>query len=147
MNKADSAANNIAERRLNCAQSVLTAFNGELGLDNALARKIALGFGGGMGHTGKSCGAVTGALMVIGLKYGDQKPENAQEVKDKVYALVKEFSRRFSENHGSTECSQLLGCDLSIPENLAAAREKGLFTTLCPKFVRDAVNILESMEK
>jgi|WetSurMetagenome_2_1015567.scaffolds.fasta_scaffold687410_1 C_GCAxxG_C_C family probable redox protein len=147
MNRADSAAENIAGKKLNCSQSVLNAFCPELGLDAKLARKIALGFGGGMGHTGKTCGAVTGACMVIGLKYGDQKPENAQAVKDKVYELVVELNRRFSLIHGSTECGKLLGYDLSTAEGLAAAREKGVFTTLCPQFVRDAVTILESMEK
>ena len=145
MTRADSAAENIATSKMNCSQSVLTAFAEELGLSPLLARKLAIGFGGGMGRTGKTCGAVTGAYMVLGLKQ-DLKPENAQQVKERVYAMVNEFNRKFSEINGSTTCKDLLGCDLSTPEGSAKAKEKGLFTSLCPKFVRDAVEILERME-
>jgi C_GCAxxG_C_C family probable redox protein len=145
VSRADGAAAKIAGRTMNCSQSVLTAYCEELGLDTRLARKIALGFGGGMGHTGKTCGAVTGAFMVIGLKQADLNPENAQQIKEKAYEMVKEFSRRFTEIHGSTACNELLGYDLGTAEGLAAAREKNLFATLCPKFVHDAVEILEKL--
>ncbi|MBN1188363.1 MAG: C_GCAxxG_C_C family protein [Dehalococcoidales bacterium] len=146
MNRADSAAENIAAGRMNCAQSVLTAFSGELGMDKEQALKIALGFGGGMGRTGKTCGAVTGAYMVIGLKQEKQNVENAREVKDRVYALVRDFNHRFMAVRGSTDCKDLLGCDLSTPEGQAASKEKGFSFTLCPGFVRDAVKILEEMD-
>jgi C_GCAxxG_C_C family probable redox protein len=145
MSRADLAASNIASRKMNCSQCVLTAFCEELGLETGLARKIAMGFGGGMGRSGKTCGAVTGAFMVIGLKQ-DLTAENAQQTKDKVYALVREFSQRFTEINGTTTCKELLGCDLSTAEGVAAANEKSLFTTLCPKFVHDAVEVLEKMD-
>jgi C_GCAxxG_C_C family probable redox protein len=144
MKRSDSAAANISAGRMNCAQAVLTAYCEELGLGIALARKIALGFGGGMGRTGKTCGAVSGAYMVIGLKQ-NITPENASQVKDKTYALVREFNRRFTELHGSTSCKDLLGCDLGTPEGVAIAAEKKFFTTLCPQFVHDAVEMLEEM--
>jgi C_GCAxxG_C_C family probable redox protein len=146
MSRADSAAANIAAGKMNCSQSVLTAFCQELGLETGLARKLSLGFGGGMGRTGKTCGAVTGAYMVIGLKQAETKLENAQQVKERVYALVREFNRRFIEINGFTACKDLLGCDLSTPEGSAAAKEKSLFNTLCPKFVHDAVEIVEGMD-
>lgn len=144
MSRADTAAQNIASGKMNCAQSVLTAFCEEFGLNSKQAIKIAMGFGGGMGRTGRTCGAVTGAYMVIGMTagLGSEKP---QESKENVYRLVREFDRKFCEKNGSTLCIDLLGCDLSTPEGLAAAREKGLFTTLCPKFVKDAVEILDQM--
>jgi C_GCAxxG_C_C family probable redox protein len=129
---------------MNCSQAVLTAFCEEFGLSAALARRLALGFGGGMGRCGKTCGAVTGAFMVLGLKH-ELNAENGQQVKEKVYALVKDFSRRFCEINGSTTCKDILGCDLNTPEGVAFAKEKSLFTTLCPKFVHDAVEILEGM--
>jgi C_GCAxxG_C_C family probable redox protein len=144
MNRSETASQNIASGKMNCSQAVLTAFCEEYGLSPALARQLALGFGGGMGRTGKTCGAVTGAYMVIGLKH-ELNAQNGQQVKERVYALVNEFTRRFTQVNGSIVCKELLGYDLSTPEGSAAAKEKGLFTTLCPKFVKDAVEILEGM--
>ena len=144
MSRSETAFQNIASGKMNCSQAVLTAFCEEYGLSAVLARQLALGFGGGMGRTGKTCGAVTGAYMVIGLKH-ELNSQNGQQVKEKVYALVNEFNRRFCKVNGSIVCKDLLGCDLSTPGGSAAAKEKGLFTTLCPKFVKDAVEILEGM--
>ncbi len=144
MNRAESAEANIATRKMNCAQSVLTAFSEELGIKKELATKLAMGFGGGMGRTGRTCGAVTGAYMVLGLKYKYQA-EKPQENKDRVYQLIREFDEKFTRIYGSTACKELLGCDLNTPEGSAAANERGLFTTLCPKFVKGAVEIVERM--
>jgi C_GCAxxG_C_C family probable redox protein len=144
MTRGESAHANMAARKMNCAQCVLTAFSSELGLDRMQALKLAMGFGGGIGHTGQTCGAVSGAIMVIGLKQ-DLSSTNAQEVKDKTYALIKDFTGEFIKHNGSTNCTELLGYDLSKPEQLAAAREKGIFTTYCPQFVKSAVEIVEGM--
>jgi C_GCAxxG_C_C family probable redox protein len=144
MTRADSAAANVAGAKMNCSQSVLTAFCEELGMDITLARKVSLGFGGGMGRSGKTCGAVTGSYMVMGLKQ-DLDPEKALQVKEKMYQLMKGFNQKFIEKHGSTDCKVLLGCDLSTPDGPAYAKEKGLFATICPKFVHDAVEILEQL--
>ncbi len=146
MIRADAAKENMTALRMNCAQSVLTAFCEELGLDKTTARKIAMGFGGGMGMCGKTCGAVTGSYMVIGLKQ-DLKPETAVQTKDRTYALVREFNQKFCRKNGSTTCKDLLGLDPSTPEGLAAARQKNLFTTICPQMVYDAVKILEEMNE
>ncbi len=144
MNRSESAAANIASGKMNCSQSVLTAFAEEQGLQRDMAVKLALGFGGGMGITGRTCGAVTGAYMVIGIKYKYQM-EISQENKTRVYQLIKEFDRQFSQINGSTVCQKLLGYDLSTTEGYAAAKEKGLFSTACPKFVQDAVEIIEKL--
>ena len=143
MSKATEAAELMAGSRMNCAQAVLSAFAGELGLDKATALKIALPFGAGMGRTGGVCGAVTGAYMVLGLMpYHDLSPI---ERKEKVYSLVQAFKQRFIALNNSIDCPELLGCDLSTPEGLADARSKKIFASACPKFVADAVNILEEM--
>ena len=142
--RSESAAANIAAGKMNCSQSVLTAFSGELGLDLALARKVALGFGGGMGRTGRTCGAVTGAYMVLGLQQ-DLNAGNVQQIKDNTYARVREFTQKFSAANGSTLCKDILGCDLSTPAGAAFAKEHDLFTVLCPKFVKSAVEILDQM--
>jgi C_GCAxxG_C_C family probable redox protein len=145
MSRAEAAATNIASRKMNCSQSVLTAFCTELGLERKLALKVALGFGGGMGRCGGTCGAVTGAYMVLGLKQ-DLKEENAGQAKEKAYALVKQFNYRFIALNGTLLCRELLGCDLGTPEGHELATQKNLFTTLCPKYVRAAVEILEAMD-
>jgi C_GCAxxG_C_C family probable redox protein len=144
MSKATEAAEKMAVSQMNCAQTVLSIFCEELGLEKAAALKVALAFGAGMGRTGNVCGAVTGAYMVLGLRsYPELK--TPVEKKEKVYSLVKEFNRHFTALNKSIHCSDLLGCDMSTPEGLAAARANKAFSTTCPKLVADAVSILEEM--
>ena len=128
----------------NCAQSVFYPYSKELGLDPEKALKIATAFGGGMGHTGETCGAVSGAYMAIGLKHG-KKDAAENEAKEKTYSLVMEFSRRFKSVYGSVRCTELLGHDLGTKEGMESARKKDLFNTLCADFVKNAVEILEQI--
>lgn len=95
---------------------------------------------------GETCGVVTGAFMVIGLKYGKTRFEDEQ-TKEKVYSLVKELVDKFKSRNGSIICRELLGCDISTPEGMKLAKEKNLFTTLCPKLVQDAAEIIEQIFK
>jgi C_GCAxxG_C_C family probable redox protein len=115
-----------------------------LGLDRECAFRVAGAFGGGMGRMGETCGAVTGAFMVIGLKYGKVKAKD-EEARDRTYEMVREFVPRFQSRHGSIRCKELLGYDLSNPQEGEAAKKKGLFGTLCPQLVRDAAEILEEI--
>lgn len=128
----------------NCAQAVFSTYSGELGLDPELALKIAGSFGGGMGLIGETCGAVTGAIMLIGLKYGKVRVDDTA-AKEKTYALVQEYKRQFVELNGSVRCKELLGYDISIPEEMITAGEKNLFKTLCPKLVKDSAEIVEKL--
>ena len=123
---------------------MLSSFGEELGLERDLALRVAGAFGGGMARMGETCGAVTGALMAIGLKYGMTQAKD-EAARDKTYKLAQELATRFKERHGSIVCRELLGYDLSLPEGRKAAYDKGLFSTLCPELVRDAVEILEQM--
>jgi C_GCAxxG_C_C family probable redox protein len=132
------------EEGFSCSQAVFSAYAEHLGLDRETALKISGGFGGGMGRMAQTCGAVTGAFMAIGLKYGAVETDD-QEAKDKTYALIREFADRFKSRHGSITCQELLGCDISKPENMEMAREQGLFKATCPGLVRDAAEILEEI--
>ncbi|OGO17702.1 MAG: hypothetical protein A2Z15_03270 [Chloroflexi bacterium RBG_16_50_11] len=143
MDRAKKASGMIAERKGNCAQSVFTSFSDGLGLDEKAAFNIAQAFGGGM-HINSVCGAVTGAYMALGLANPVSKG-NPRQSMDKTSALIAEFNRRFKELYGTLNCTELLGYDLTKPEEAAKAREKGLFVTKCPEFVRDAVKIVESL--
>jgi C_GCAxxG_C_C family probable redox protein len=104
---------------------------------------VATGFGGGM-RMGDTCGAVTGAFMVLGLKYGNTTAED-KEGKAKTYTKVKEYTNRFKARNDYIMCRELLGCDLSTPEGMKEAQDKGLFSSICPRMVREAVEILEEM--
>ncbi len=130
----------------NCAQAVFSTFCEELGLEKETGLKISSSFGGGMAHLNETCGAVTGALMAIGLKYGRTKAEDI-EAKDKNNAVVNLFAKRFKEKFGSLRCTDLIGYDLSEPEELKAARDENRFRTHCPLFVKEAASITEDLLK
>lgn len=127
-----------------CSQAVLSAFSDLFGLHRETALKISQAFGGGMARMGQTCGAVTGALMVIGLKYGRVKAEDVQ-ARDKTYEIVKEFVKRFKSKNGSLICRELLRCDISTTQGMKTAEEKKLFDTLCPGLVQSASEILEQV--
>jgi C_GCAxxG_C_C family probable redox protein len=137
-------ANAAHQEHFNCSQSVLLAYAPELGLERDLALRVATGFGGGMGRLAATCGAVTGAFMVLGLKYGMVDAAN-QDAKEKTYALVQEFARQFKARCGALDCRDLLGCDLSAPGGLQIAREKQLFDTRCPLLIQAATEILDQL--
>ncbi|MBN1643244.1 MAG: C_GCAxxG_C_C family protein [Dehalococcoidales bacterium] len=144
MEKSEAARALMVEHRMNCAQSVLSVFCGELKLNRNQALKIAMGFGGGMGRTGNICGAVTGAYMVLGLSQ-QLNENNPRESVERTYKLVREFNRKFKEINGSLVCRELIRYDLGLPEGLSEARSKGVFSAVCPKFVADSVKILETL--
>jgi len=97
-----------------------------------------------MARTGQTCGAATGALMVIGLKYG-QTQGGDKQAKEKTYALAREFLSRFQARNSNLLCRELLGYDIGAPEEMQAAKDKGLFDSLCPRLVANAVEILEEI--
>lgn len=141
MTKSDDALASFMSG-FTCSSAVFSAFSGELGLDDETAKKIACGFGAGISKSGNICGAVSGAVMVIGLKYGKTRiGDNAAT--EKTRALVREFLQEFTARHGSVNCTDLLGYNLSDPVEYEKAREMKLFTMKCPELVRDAAAILE----
>lgn len=127
-----------------CSQAVLSAFSDEFNLDRNLALKISQPFGGGIAHRGEICGAISGAFLVIGLKWGRTHPEDTP-ARERTYESVTHFIRKFESIHGSIICKELLGCDLGSEEEYKKAEAEGLFETLCPKFVQHAADILTEM--
>ena len=143
MNKPELAVT-CFEEGFNCSQTVLSTFSPDYGLDQELALKVAGAFGSGMGRMGETCGAVTGAFMVIGLKHGKTRAED-EESKEKTYALLLEFVDKFKSRNDSIICKELLGCDLSTPEGMSYAEENNLASTKCTQYVKDAVEIIEQI--
>ena len=129
----------------NCSQAVLGSYSRDLGLDGEQAFRVATGFGGGM-RMSETCGAVTGAFMTLGLRFGNSTAEN-KKAKAKTYEKIVEFTSRFKARNGSVKCGELLGCDISTPEGAKKAQDDHLFVTVCPNLVRDAVEILEEILK
>ncbi len=142
-NRSEEAVSRFM-RGYNCAQAVSSVFAGDAGVPEGVILRAATGFGGGVGHTGGACGAISGAVLVIGLLFGSTGPDE-KEAKDRTYALTREFIARFVRKNGTGSCPGLLGCDISTDEGLARAREQNLTRTLCPCYVKDAVEILEEV--
>ena len=97
-----------------------------------------------MAQMAETCGAVTGAFMVIGLKYGKTEAED-DNAKKKTYGLVKEFCTKFKARNKSIICRELLGCDISTPEGMKYVKDNKLVDKVCPKYVRDAAEIIEEI--
>jgi C_GCAxxG_C_C family probable redox protein len=141
--RADEAVEAF-RRGLSCSQAILSVYGRDLGVDHETAVKIASAFGAGVAKTGEICGAVSGALMVIGLS---QRPEDIHDAtsREKVYAKARKFLEEFTARNGSVNCTELVGYDLSDPKQFAEAREKKVFATRCSKLVREAGEILEGL--
>ncbi len=128
-----------------CSQAILVTYSRADGLDSKHAMKLSAGFGAGM-CMAKTCGAVTGAFMVLGMHVcGDDC--NTSSGREKVYAAVKDFAARFESRNKSTCCKDLLGCDISTKDGMKVARDRNLFKTTCTEMVRNAAEILEDMLK
>ena len=133
----------LFESKFNCAQAVFASFSQELGLDEKQALKIGGCFGSGM-RKGEVCGACTGALMVLGLKYG-QSEVGDRESKLKSDDVCVRFLEKFESLNGSYICNELLNCDIRTKEGVEYAVKNNLFTEFCPKMVESATLIVEEL--
>ena len=128
----------------NCSQAILTAFGSKFGLDKKTCLKIATAFGGGMAKQQNVCGAVTGAYMVLGLKYG-KYIQGDDKSKAKTYDLVNEFNKRFIEKNGSIICLDIIGENMNTEIGMKNIQENNLFKIKCEKAIANAVDILNEI--
>jgi len=129
----------------NCAQSVFTTFGPELGLTEDECLKIACAFGAGMGKQQHVCGAVTGALMVLGARFG-KALNDAEHKKELTYKKAEEFIKKFELNNGSIHCFKLLNnLNMNIVEDEIKIHELGLYETVCESAIKDAVELIEKL--
>jgi C_GCAxxG_C_C family probable redox protein len=144
MKKADNAIEYF-RNKFNCSQAVFTVFGTEYGLTENECLKAACAFGGGMGRQQFTCGAVTGALMVLGLEYGKGINDN-EEKKQLTYLKTRELFAEFTKLNGSINCRELLnGLDLNDTEDHKKIMEQKLFDINCEKYVADSVIIIEKL--
>jgi C_GCAxxG_C_C family probable redox protein len=132
---------NYFKNGFNCAQSVLASYKDELSMNEKNLLKISCGFGGGMARMQETCGAVSGAYMVIGLKYGKYNKDD-NESREKTYRLVREFNSEFKKIFKTTECKELLGCSLLTEEGKKYFKDNNLLEKVCVKCVESSVKIL-----
>ena len=124
-----------------CSQAVLMAFAPGLGMEERQAALVASAFGGGIARHGWTCGALTGALMAVGLHAGHTSAQDTA-TKDALYARAQSLVARFEDRQGSTACRQLTGADMLDPLDRQAAADRGVFKTLCPELVRTAATLV-----
>ena len=129
--------------KFHCSQSVLAAYADELGLTEEQALRIAYCFNTGM-RKGEVCGACSGALLVLGMKYGQCKKDDVNS-REKANKKTEEFLEKFKAENGTYICNDLLGCDISTSEGVKYAMDHNCFTDICPRMVASAVRILEEM--
>ncbi len=143
MTKADEAVA-LFQQGFTCSQAVLSVFAQDFGLDRDTALRISQGFGAGIAYTGDICGALSGAIMVMGLRYGRIRADDVA-AKEKTYAVVSEFLQEFQTRNGSVTCTGLLGYNLSDPQQVAEVKKNKVVMARCPAFVRDAVKLVEKV--
>ena len=127
-----------------CSQAVLTAFAPRYNLPRDLALKLSCSFGGGMGRQGMTCGAITGAMMVLGLDSGRVQLDD-DAARDRNDALVQEFFSRFQEKYKTFDCNELTGIQMSCPEARAQGKEDGSFQQVCPGVVDFAAELVSEL--
>ena len=134
-------AESLFREGFSCSQAVFMAFAPGLGMAERQAALVASAFGGGMARHGWTCGALTGALMALGL-HGGHTAAADSATKDALYVRVQALVARFEERHGTTACRQLIGANMLDPVERQAATDRGVFKTLCPELVRTAATLV-----
>jgi C_GCAxxG_C_C family probable redox protein len=127
-----------------CAQSLLGVYGPLLGVERATALRLAAPLAGGISRTDGPCGATSGALLVLGLKFGHSHPDDKAGA-DRIRGLTQDFLRLYRERKGSTLCTDILGANLSVPADLERAEAEELYDISCPGAVRTAAELLEEL--
>lgn len=142
MEKSDIAVETF-KKGFNCAQAVFSTYSKEFGIDENTAKKISTAFGGGIVMQQQTCGAVSGAFMLIGCKFFDASMplESREKVNEKCRLFIEAFKKR----HKFISCRALVDFDFSNKEAMEKARKENLFHKICPDFIADACKILEKV--
>lgn len=143
VDKVDEALD-CFKQSFNCSQAIVSTYGPGFGLDRETALKASALFGGGIARSGETCGAVTGALMVIGLALGKPNAEDKEAVKQ-ANRMANLFLERFRKRNFTVLCRELLGCEVATPEGMKFLKENNLREQLCSRFVKDSAEILEEL--
>ena len=127
----------------NCSQSVFAAYSEKFGIKEEDALKVSAGFGGGIARTQELCGALAGAIMVLGCRYYDVN--DSANSKEKVISKSNELLDRFKSINKTTRCIELTGIDFSMDTDRKLFKELRIQEVVCSKCIVDACKILEEL--
>ncbi len=130
--------------KCNCSQAMAVAFAGTVGFDETAAMNVARGFGGGIAGHALTCGAVTGAVMTLGIRAA-KLAKNEKDAKTKAYEMAHRFTERFKARHGTLGCKELIGVDLSTEAGRKLNADMQITRRMCPDFVRSAAEIVDDL--
>jgi C_GCAxxG_C_C family probable redox protein len=132
-------AESLALQRFLCSESCLMALARSQGVESPLIPRIATGFGAGIGRSGEICGAITGAVLGLSIRYGRDKVE---PIKDRrPYWFATELIERFRREHGKLTCPALLGLDIAKSKDLEEYNKRDLWVNKCTKYILSATRI------
>ena len=144
MNTTKDKAIQSFQSGMNCAQAVVTAYADRLKFDPDLAAGLSCGFGGGMGRLQQTCGALTGAFMVLGIHNSRLYTDRA-ELKNVTYTQVRKINEKFRQRQGATDCRSLLGCDLQTDEGMHYHKDTHQSKTICEKCIAASIELLDEI--
>ncbi|MCX6089548.1 MAG: C-GCAxxG-C-C family protein [Candidatus Atribacteria bacterium] len=113
------------KKGFNCCESTILGLCDWLHIQTDVLPQLATGFGGGLGHTGEVCGAVTGSIMALGLKYGRKEPTD-KKTRDDLYKMVEHFLDDVKKELGTIKCLELIGIPMNTEEGLAKYRAENM---------------------
>ncbi len=144
MNTTKDKAIQSFQSGMNCAQAVVTAYADRLKFDPDLAAGLSCGFGGGMGRLQQTCGALTGAFMVLGIHNSRLYTDRA-ELKNVTYTQVRKINEKFRQRQGATDCRSLLGCDLQTDEGMQFHKDTNQSKMICEKCIAASIELLDEI--
>ena len=128
-----------------CSQIVFATLGEELGIDRKQALRLATGFGAGIAYQGDICGAVSGAIMAIGLKHGNDKPSEI-DLRNKAIYFTQELIERIKARHGCYTCKGLTGIDyINVEGGIKLYYEQGIAEKICIPVIIDCIEIVEEI--
>jgi C_GCAxxG_C_C family probable redox protein len=143
MARAENAADAMRSG-FNCAQSIIKAYAAELSVEEDAVVRMAASFGGGLGRNGYVCGAVSGAAMVIGARFGNADAADTA-ARDRTYSAISDLLEKFQREHHTVLCRELISFEINTPEGYTRAREADVFQNRCPLFLRSVGKILDEI--
>lgn len=141
MNQRKDKAIEFFEDGFNCAQSIIGAYEDKLGKNTNVLMDMASGFGAGMGRLQKTCGAVTGAFIVL----SSLTNKNLPGARERLDQDIQDFAARFREHFGELNCINLIQMDLNTEAERQQAHEEQVFEKKCQKYIAFSIETLEEL--
>jgi len=143
MSKAEEASKRFKNGSV-CSQAILTTFASSVDMDEQILHRLGTGFGAGFGRKQLVCGAVSGAVAILSLKFGNDLPGDFK-TKEDTYNIVYEFVEQIENQLSDINCKKLLGFPIKEQSDIKRAVSAGVFDRICPKCIEVVAAELEKM--